>query len=83
MWTAAWDKILKGDNLWNKGFDIVNWCIMCRCCGETVDHLLLHCEKAHRWWSFVFRSFGISWVLLGSVADLLFDWWSWLGDVLI
>ena len=82
MWTAAWDKILTGDNLRNRGFDNVDWCIMCRCCGKTIDHFLLHCEKAHRWWSFVFRSFGISWVLPGSVADLLFDWWNWLGKYL-
>ena len=61
-WTAAWDRILTGDNLRLRGFDFVDWCIMCRCCGETVDHLLLHCGKAHRLWCFVFRIFGISWV---------------------
>ena len=82
MWTAAWDKILTGDNLRNRGFDNVDWCIMCRCCGETIDHLLRHYEKAQWWWSFVFRSFGISWVLPGSVAYLLFDWWNWLGKYL-
>ena len=59
--------------------DFVDWCIMCRCNGETVDHLLLHCGKAYRLWSLVFRSFGISWVLPRSVADTLFGWWNWLG----
>ena len=39
--------------------DFVDWCIMCRCNGETVDHLLLHCDKAYWLWSLVFRSFGI------------------------
>ena len=48
VWTAAWDRILTGDNLRLKGYDFVDWCIMCRCCGETVDHLLLHCRKAYR-----------------------------------
>ena len=42
------------------GVIFVDWCIMCRCNGETVDHLLLHCSKAYRLWSLVFRSFGIS-----------------------
>ena len=51
---------------------------MCRC-GEIVDHLLLHCGKAHHLWSFVFRTFGISWVLSRSVANFLFGWWNWLG----
>ena len=39
----------------------VEWCIRFRRCGETMDHLMLHCEKAHWLWSFVFRTFGISW----------------------
>ena len=52
---------------------------MCRCNGETMDHLLLHCGKAYRLWSLVFRSFGISWVLPRLVADTLFGWWNWLG----
>ena len=52
---------------------------MCRFCGETLDHLLLHCGKAHRLWSSVFRTFGIPWVLSRSVADFLFGWWNWLG----
>ena len=60
VWTAAWDRILTGDSLRLRGFDFVDWCIMCRCCGETMDHLLLHCGKAYRLWCFVFRIFGIS-----------------------
>ena len=52
VWCVAWNKILTGDNLRLRGLVLVNWCIMCRHCGETVDHLLLHCEMAHQWWSF-------------------------------
>ena len=47
VWTATWDKILTGDNLRGRGFDFVDWCIMCHCNRETMDHLLLHCEKAY------------------------------------
>ena len=72
IWIAVWDKILTSDNLPGRGFDFVDWCMMCRCSGEIVDHLLLHCEKAHWFWSLVFRSFGISWVLLRLVIDTLF-----------
>ena len=46
VWTIAWHKILTGDNLRLRGFDFVDWCIVC-CCVEIVDHLLLHCEKTH------------------------------------
>ena len=79
VWIVVWDKILTGDNLRGRGMDFVDWCIMCLCNGETVDHLLLHCGKAHRLWSLVFRSFEISWVLPRTVVDTLFDWWNWLG----
>ena len=78
VWTTVWDKILTGDNLRGRGMDFFD-CIMCRRNGETVDHLLLHCDKAYRLWSLVFRSFGISWVLPRLVADTLFGWWNWPG----
>ena len=78
VWTVAWDRVLTGDNLWGRGFYFVDWCVMCRCCGKIVDHLLLHCGKAHRLWSFVFNTFGVSWVLSRSVTDFLFGWWNWL-----
>ena len=52
---------------------------MCRHCGETLDHLLLHCEMAHRLWSFVLITFGLSWVIPRSIPDLLFGWWNWVG----
>ena len=54
--------------------DFIDWCILCRSNGETVDHLLLYCGKAYWLWSLVFRSFGFSWVLPRSVADTLFGW---------
>ena len=38
VWTAVRDKILTGDNLRGRGMDFVDWCIMCRCNGEIVDH---------------------------------------------
>ena len=79
VWAVAWDRILTGDNLRSRGFDFVDWCIMCRCYEETVDHLLLNYGKAHQLWSYVFRTFEISWVLSRSVVDFLFGWWNWLG----
>ena len=60
VWCVDWNKILTGDNLRLRRLNFVDWCIMCRHCGETVDHLLLHCEMAYRLWSFVFITFGLS-----------------------
>ena len=47
VWCVAWNKILTGDNPRLRDLDFVDWCIMCRHCGEKVDHLLLHCEMAY------------------------------------
>ncbi len=30
-------------------------------------------------WNFVFRSFGVQWVLAKSIVDLLCGWWNMLG----
>ena len=73
------NRILTGDNLRFRSFDFVDQCIMCRRCGKTVEHLLLHCGKAYRLWCFVFRIFGISWVPSCTVSDFPFGWWNWLG----
>ena len=47
VWTAVWNRILTGDNLRGRRMVFVDWCIMCRYKVETVDHLLLHCDKAY------------------------------------
>ena len=58
---------------------MTSWCCMCRCNGETVEHLLLHCPVAGALWNWVFQTFGIHWVISATVADLLFSWWNGLG----
>ena len=79
VWCVAWNKIFTGDNLRLRRLVFVDWCIMSHHCGETVDHLLLHCVMAYWLWSFVFITFGLSWVTPNSIPDLLFGWWNWLG----
>jgi hypothetical protein len=79
VWTVAWNKIFTCDNLIKRGYIITSWCCMCKCSGETVDHLLIHCQVARRLWCWILRAFGISWVFSGNVRDLLFSWWNGLG----
>ena len=78
VWCVAWNKILTRDNLRLRRLEYMDWCIMCHHCEDTVDHLLLHCEIANQLWSFVFITFGLSWVISRSIPDLLFGWWNWL-----
>ena len=79
LWTAAHDRILTLDNLMLRGRPLVNWCCMCYCDGESVDHLLLHCPVTHTLWTFMRQVFGIHWVMLGSVVGLLSCWHQWIG----
>ena len=57
----------------------MDWCYLCRCNGESVDHLLLHCGEVSQLWSFALRSFGVYWILPMRVIDLLASWRNWLG----
>ena len=53
---------------------ILDWCYMCKCNGESVDHLFLHCPVAMDLWSVVLGLFGVSWVMPQSVVGLLVCW---------
>ena len=58
---------------------MASWCCMCRCSGESVDHLLIHCPVAGVLCNFVFCSFEIHWLLSERVVDVLNGWRNMLG----
>ncbi|KAG2705002.1 hypothetical protein I3760_05G032400 [Carya illinoinensis] len=47
---------------------------MCKCNGESTDHLLLHCEVVKVLWDAIFSRLGIAWVMPKRVIDLLSCW---------
>jgi hypothetical protein len=59
-WSAALGKILTADNLKKRKIIIVDRCYLCKRDGETVDHLLLHCDVASTLWNHVFSRLGMS-----------------------
>jgi hypothetical protein len=75
-WSAALGKILTGDNLRKRHVIVVDRCCMCKRSGESVDHLLLHCDVAYAMWSAIFSRFGLSWVMPLRVLDLFACWWT-------
>jgi len=79
VWTAALGKILTHDYLRRRGIVVVEWCVMCKKHGESVDHLLLHCDVARVFWSSFYSLFGVEWVMPSSVLDLLSGWGTLLG----
>jgi hypothetical protein len=50
---------------------VVEWFCMCKKSGESIDHLLIHCEVARALWSSILNLFGIEWVMPRRVIDLL------------
>ena len=43
-----------------KGLRYYGLVLLCKCNGESVDRLFLHCGEVFRLWSFALRSFGVS-----------------------
>jgi hypothetical protein len=58
---------------------VVEWCVMCKKHGESIDYLLLHCDVARAVWSYFYSLFGVEWVMPSSVLDLLSAWSTLLG----
>jgi hypothetical protein len=81
VWTAILRKILTMDNLRNRGIIVVDWCCMCKQHGESVNHLLLHCEVARALWSMVFSIFAVTWVMPRAVVELLACWRGQRGNI--
>jgi hypothetical protein len=57
---------------------VVNRCCMCKKNGESVDHLLLHCDVVYAIWSVFFFpvGLGLAWVIPRRVVDLYVCWWT-------
>ena len=74
VWIAALGKCMTIDNLRKRKIWILDWCYMCKCNGESVDHLFLHCPVAMDLWVMVLGLFGVSWVMPQSVFWFLACW---------
>jgi len=59
VWTAALGKIFTHDNLRRRNVVVVKWCCMCKKSGESIDHLLLHCDVARDLWSYFLTLYGV------------------------
>ena len=62
---------------------MVDWCSMCKRSGESIDHLLLHCDMARTLWSVLFSIFDVKWVMNGRVIDLFACWKGQRGNKLV
>jgi hypothetical protein len=53
---------------------VIEWCCMCKKSGESIKHMLLHCEGARDLWSYILTLFGVEWVMPRRVLELLNSW---------
>jgi hypothetical protein len=83
VWTASLGKILTLDNLRKRGLIVMDWCCMCKRSGESINHLLLHCEVACTLWSVIFTLFDVKWVMNGRVLDLMACWKGQRGNKMV
>jgi hypothetical protein len=67
------------DNLRKRNVVVIEWCCMCKKNGESIDHLLLHCEVARDLWSYILVLFGVEWVMQRTVLELLTSWGALVG----
>ena len=75
-WSAVLGKILIMDNLGKGHVIVVDKCCMCKKSGDSMNHLLLHCDTAYAIWIAFFDCFGLSWVMLRHVVNLHACWWT-------
>jgi len=61
----------------------MEWCCLCKKSGETIDHLLLHCEVARALWSYILILFGVEWIMPRTVLELMNSWGAaiWNGQL--
>jgi hypothetical protein len=46
----------------------------CKKSRKSIDHLITHCEVSRGLWSSILNLFGVEWVMLRWVIDLLVSW---------
>ena len=73
-WSASLGKVLTTNNFRKRLIIVLDWCYMCKKCGESVDQLLLHCPIAFEIRSLLFCLFGLHWVMPHKVIELFESW---------
>jgi hypothetical protein len=74
VWATTLGKIITLDNLRKRNIIVMKWCYMCKICGESIDHLFVHCMVATELWSTILQLFGVVRVMLRLVKEMLGSW---------
>ena len=70
-WEATWGKALTLDQLQRRGWSLADRCFLSLSHEESIDHILLHCDKARVLWDLLFSLFRVFWVMQSTVRETL------------
>ena len=73
-WEATWGKALTLDQLQKREWSLANRCYLCQRHKKSIDHILLHCDKAKTLWTLLCSLFGVQWVLPATIKAMLLGW---------
>ena len=73
-WEATWGKALTLDQLQRRGWSLANRCFLSLSHEESIDHILLHCDKARVLWDLLFSLFRVFWVMQSTVREAMLSW---------
>lgn len=65
---------LTTDHMRKRVIIIMDWCCMCKSDGDSMGHLFLYCEVARDLQSLILCLFGVHWVMLRTILEVLACW---------
>ena len=73
-WEVWWGKVLTGDQLKRRGFQLANRCKMCKEEEKNLDNLFLHCLTIWRFWALLIALLGMEWGCPLWIKDFMMGW---------
>ncbi|CAN0858149.1 hypothetical protein LINGRAHAP2_LOCUS7101 [Linum grandiflorum] len=74
LWLVFLGRILTLDNLQQRGLITPNWCSLCNCAAESVDHIFLACTFSWKVWSLFSSILSISGPLHHRMREVVMGW---------
>lgn len=74
LWLVFHKRLVSMDFLYKRRKILVNGCLLCCSAGESVSHLLFHCEISRQVWNHFLAGVGLLWVLPDCIDSIIKSW---------